>query len=131
MIVVWLFLTMPRVCLHFVIVVFPDHTHCHEVNIANAEDGLCLFFSSNKILCRYNGFCGKNSFPVNPLVYRLNYFHILNNISFYTYFVRKYHVQSNLIFGLFLYKSNSFDIYPSHAGKSYMTFCCLLNFNQN
>ena len=27
MIVVWLFLTMPWVCLKFVIVVFPDHTH--------------------------------------------------------------------------------------------------------
>ena len=26
-IVVWLFLTMPRVCLQFVIVVFSDHTH--------------------------------------------------------------------------------------------------------
>ena len=26
-IVVWLILTMPRVCLQFVIVVFPDHTH--------------------------------------------------------------------------------------------------------
>ena len=26
-IVVWLFLTMPRVCLQFVIVVFPVHTH--------------------------------------------------------------------------------------------------------
>ena len=26
-IVVWLFLTMPRVCLQFVIVVFPDPTH--------------------------------------------------------------------------------------------------------
>ena len=26
-IVVWLFLTMPRVCLQFVIVVFPDHPH--------------------------------------------------------------------------------------------------------
>ena len=26
-IVVWLFLTMPWVCLQFVIVVFPDHTH--------------------------------------------------------------------------------------------------------
>ena len=25
-IVVWLFLTVPRVCLQFVIVVFPDHT---------------------------------------------------------------------------------------------------------
>ena len=27
MIVVWLFLVMPKVCLQFVIVVFPDHTH--------------------------------------------------------------------------------------------------------
>ena len=26
-IVVWLFLTMPWICLKFVIVVFPDHTH--------------------------------------------------------------------------------------------------------
>ena len=26
-IVVWLFLAMPRVCLQFVIVVFPDNTH--------------------------------------------------------------------------------------------------------
>ena len=26
-IVAWLFLTMKRVCLQFVIVVFPDHTH--------------------------------------------------------------------------------------------------------
>ena len=26
-IVVWLFLTMPWVCLQYVIVVFPDHTH--------------------------------------------------------------------------------------------------------
>ena len=26
-IVVWLFLTMPQVCLQFVMVVFPDHTH--------------------------------------------------------------------------------------------------------
>ena len=27
MIVVWLFLTIPQVCLQFVIVLFPDHTH--------------------------------------------------------------------------------------------------------
>ena len=26
-VVVWLFLTMPQVCLQFVIVVFPDHNH--------------------------------------------------------------------------------------------------------
>ena len=33
MIVVWLFLTMPRVCLEFVIVVFPDYTHLLFSNI--------------------------------------------------------------------------------------------------
>ena len=27
MIVMWLFLAMPQVCLQFVIVLFPDHTH--------------------------------------------------------------------------------------------------------
>ena len=32
MIVVWLFLTMPWVCLQFVIVVFPDHTHLLFLN---------------------------------------------------------------------------------------------------
>ena len=26
-IVVWLFLAVPRVCLQFVIVIFPEHTH--------------------------------------------------------------------------------------------------------
>ena len=31
-IVVWLILTMPRVCLQFVIVVFPDHTHCFFIH---------------------------------------------------------------------------------------------------
>ena len=29
MIVMWLFLTMPRLCLQFVIVIFPDHTCIH------------------------------------------------------------------------------------------------------
>ena len=31
-IVVWLFLMMPRVCLQLVIVVFPDHTHLLFLN---------------------------------------------------------------------------------------------------
>ena len=41
-IVVWLFLTMPRVCLQFVIVVFPDHTHlifCSQI----AKDNMFLW----------------------------------------------------------------------------------------
>ena len=36
MIVMRLFLTMPWVCLQFVIVVFPDHTHLLCVGICNA-----------------------------------------------------------------------------------------------
>ena len=31
-IVAWLFLVVPWVCLHFVIVVFPDHTHSLFLN---------------------------------------------------------------------------------------------------
>ena len=37
----WLFLTVPRGCLQFVIVVFPDHTHLlflSDLNISNVED---------------------------------------------------------------------------------------------
>ena len=36
-IAVWLFLTMPRVCLQFVIVVFPDHTHVLFFVVAATE----------------------------------------------------------------------------------------------
>ena len=43
-IVVWLFLTMQRVCLQFVIVIFPDHTHL-----------LLRQKASNKLQCTYNG----------------------------------------------------------------------------
>ena len=37
-IAVWLFLTIPRVCLQFVIVVLPDHTHLLFWMFANALD---------------------------------------------------------------------------------------------
>ena len=37
-VVVWLFRTMPRVCLQFVVVVFPDHTHLLFFKIASSED---------------------------------------------------------------------------------------------
>ena len=54
-IAVWLFLTMTRVCLQFVIVFFPDHTH--YVLVTKAMIRLCgfagwstpLLFSCNKI----------------------------------------------------------------------------------
>ena len=36
-IVVWLFLAVPWVCLQFVIVVFPDHTHYFRRNIVFDE----------------------------------------------------------------------------------------------
>ena len=39
MIVVWLFLTMPRVCLQFVIVVFAGHTHL----LFSHVDRACIF----------------------------------------------------------------------------------------
>ena len=38
LIVVWLFFTMPRVYLQFVIVVFPDHTHRLFLYLASPED---------------------------------------------------------------------------------------------
>ena len=36
-IVVWLFLTMQQLCLQFVIVVFPDHTHLLFLSITNGN----------------------------------------------------------------------------------------------
>ena len=38
MVVVWLFLAVPWVCLQFVIVVFPDHTHLLFLNIQTIHD---------------------------------------------------------------------------------------------
>ena len=40
----WLFLTIPRVCLQFVIVVFPDHTHL--LFYIHKED-VCAYLSEN------------------------------------------------------------------------------------
>ena len=49
-IVVWLFLTMQRVCLQFVIVVFPDQTHLlvllHAGN-TQSDQHLCNFLIVN------------------------------------------------------------------------------------
>ena len=56
MIVVWLFLAVPWVCLQFVIVVFPDHTHCffeldqlqHEDCLVSNQDfhSICFMLSA-------------------------------------------------------------------------------------
>ena len=42
-IVVWLFLAVPQVCLQFVIVVFPDHTHLLFVIVDFVPVALCPF----------------------------------------------------------------------------------------
>ena len=39
MIVVWLFLPVPWVCLQFMIVVFPGHTHLLFLNALGSNDG--------------------------------------------------------------------------------------------
>ena len=48
-IVVWHFLTMPRVCLQFVIVVFPNHTHLLFFNPAGDS-------TTNQLVDIYNTF---------------------------------------------------------------------------
>ena len=56
-IVVWLFLTIPRVCLQFMIVVFPDHTHL-------------LFFDAIDGLIRECFICCCHSFLSCPILLR-------------------------------------------------------------
>ena len=36
-IVVWLFLVVPQVCLQYVIVVFPDHTHFSDLEVKQVK----------------------------------------------------------------------------------------------
>ena len=45
--VVWLFLAVPLVCLRFVIVVFPDHTHL----LFLSEPSMLANVTSNKNMC--------------------------------------------------------------------------------
>ena len=42
-IVVWLFLVVPWVCLEFVIVVFPTHTHLLFINVITLSLRQCCF----------------------------------------------------------------------------------------
>ena len=44
--VVWLFFAVPRVCLRFVIVVFPDHTHyfCASLLVVQLAMAFFLFY---------------------------------------------------------------------------------------
>ena len=53
-IVVWLFLAMPWVCLQFVIVVFPDHTHYFLLHLIISIPDLCIllyFYESFCVVC--------------------------------------------------------------------------------
>ena len=51
-IAVWLFLTMPRVCLQFVIVVFPDHTNLLLFNLYYCSKLKMDVFNFTEVLCR-------------------------------------------------------------------------------
>ena len=53
-IVVWLFLAVPWVCLQFVIVVFPDHTHNFCLTVAIVTHDLLLLFVTGYIHTRYD-----------------------------------------------------------------------------
>ena len=73
-IVVWLFLTMPWVCLQFVIVVFPDHTHLLflkviRVSLRYEMSKLCLYISreGGRMFCLYSIYISFNA---------LKYFHL-------------------------------------------------------
>ena len=48
-IVVWFFLTLPRVCLQFVIVIFPDHTHL--LFLLRNPDSRMTFACSSGLVC--------------------------------------------------------------------------------
>ena len=73
MIVVWLFLAVPRVCLRFVIVVFPDHTHLLFIIIRHAQ-------KMRYILARGSLCMGNISRP--PLLFEKNYYIICFILSF-------------------------------------------------
>ena len=45
-IIVWLFLVVPWLCLHFVIVVFPDHTHLLFFHVSQLVQFAVLLISA-------------------------------------------------------------------------------------
>ena len=65
-IVVWLFLAVPRVCLYFVIVVFPDHTYLLFLSKLPTVSGLL----NSQIMCTYSYFSQHR--PVSSVVYYIN-----------------------------------------------------------
>ena len=61
-IVVWLFLAVPWVCLRFVIVVFPDHTHLLFITLLS-KSKTCPY---EGIMSHLRGIIKK---PLNPVCY--------------------------------------------------------------
>ena len=59
-----LFLAVPRGCLQFVIVVFPDHTHLLFLKITLSKISKVLFFNQNDL-----GSCPKRTFGIMPKVF--------------------------------------------------------------
>ena len=57
MIVVWLFLTIPWICLQFAIVVFPDHTHF-----------LFLLTRTAASFLRYTGYINVTKDPISHVL---------------------------------------------------------------
>ena len=68
MIDVWLFLAMPRVCLQFVIVVFPDHTNYfwHCVQHCTLYDLLFDKLHTSSIFLQNIDFSGPLPNPYSP-----------------------------------------------------------------
>ena len=63
---VWLFLAVPKVGLHFVIVVFPDHTHLLVLSKLPTVSA----FLNSQIMCTYSYLSQHR--PVSSVVYYIN-----------------------------------------------------------
>ena len=89
MVVVWLFLAVPWVCLQFVVVVFPDHTYLLHVFLTFWPGSLPLILSSFFLLnLDYNlqellasCLCHLKRLTEHPR----NYFNLLRNFDPHTY----------------------------------------------
>ena len=92
-IVVWLFLTIPRVYLQFVIVVFPDHTHDFRMNYLWPISPLfTILFNSYNIVYM----CIDHSIPLTYFIIVLESLHLYN-----------YKIKMHCIFILVTYNAHS------------------------
>ena len=61
----WLFLAVPRGCLQFVIVVFPDHTHLLFFTVENTKKVTCPY--QTNMVCVRKGYENKIIKDINSL----------------------------------------------------------------